>query len=242
MASMKEIAAARALYYSLFSRLFVFSIKEDRFDGVSKMLSLMTTANFDENSAATVMRLNSNFDEKNPQNIIDEYDNIFHAPPKPLRNSLSYYDEGFEIGSVCAKIRKILAHTDIRRNEKNFKENEDSVGFVFTLMSEFVNRSTRGESEYEELAEQLFKVAINPYIDQFCEKLFMHEETKIYKDVAMLLQSFIEFERICYELSKPTVRDESSKKSYDNISRSEMIRREKNRVRKMTAKNFEGEE
>lgn len=70
----------------------------------------------------------------------------------------------------------------------------------------------------------------------------MHEEAKIYKDVAMLLQSFIEFERICYELSKPTVRDESSKKSYDNISRSEMIRREKNRVRKMTAKNFEGEE
>lgn len=202
----------------------------------------MTTANFDENSAAAIMRLSSNFDEKNPENIIDEYDNIFHAPPKPLRNSLSYYDEGFEIGNVCAKIRKILAHTDIRRDEKNFKENEDSVGFVFTLMSEFVNRAAKGESEYEELAHELFAEAINPYVDQFCENLFMHEEAKFYKDAATLLQSFIEFERVCYELPKPSTMDESSKKSYGNISRSEMIRREKNRVRKMTAKNFEGEE
>ena len=241
MTAMREIAAARALYYSLFSRLFVFSIKDDRFEGVSKMLSLMTTANFDENSAEAVMRLNANFNEDNLKNIIEEYDNIFHAPPKPLRNTLSYYDEGFEIGSVCANVRRLLAKTDIRKDERNFKENEDSVGFVFTLMSEFINRSINDQDMYEELAQELFKEVINPYIDEFCENLMMHEESKFYKDVAALLQSFIEFERIYYESPKPAI-DDHGKKSYDGISRSEMIRREKNRVRKMTVKNLQGEE
>lgn len=241
MARMIEIAVARALYYSLFSRLFVFSIKPDRFDGVSKMLSLMSAASFDENSAQVIMRLSANFDEKNPQNIIDEYDDIFHSPPKPLRNSFSYYDEGYEVGHSCLKIKKLLATTDIRRDEQNFKENEDSVGFVFTIMSEFLQRLADGKDEYEALSEELFTEIINPNIDEFCENLFMHKEAKFYKDVATLLQSFMEFERIYYEAAKPAPK-ESNKKAYENVSRSEMIRREKNRIRKMTAKNLQGEE
>ena len=233
MTSKGEFAAGRGLYYSLFSRFFVFSQDADRFSGVNAMLGLASAHALNEESAAAIMRIQAKFDEKNPQNLADEFDEIFHAPPSPLRNSLSYYDEGYEVGHACAKVRKILARTDLRRDEAKFKENEDNVGFVFALMSEFIARESELEL-YGELEEQLFKEIINPNIDEFIEGLFNHESSEIYKDVAVLLQGFIEFERVVLSAPRPINQGEN-KKTLDGVSRSEAIRRQKNRVRKLKA-------
>ena len=233
MTSKDEFAAGRGLYYSLFSRFFVFSQDADRFSGVNAMLGLASAHALDEESAAAIMRIQAKFDEKNPQNLADEFDEIFHAPPSPLRNSLSYYDEGYEVGHACAKVRKILARTDLRRDETKFKENEDNVGFVFVLMSEFIARESELEL-YGELEEQLFKEIINPNIDEFIEGLFNHESSEIYKDVAVLLQGFVEFERVVLSAPRPINQGEN-KKTLDGVSRSEAIRRQKNRVRKLKA-------
>lgn len=233
MTSKGEFAAGRGLYYSLFSRFFVFSQDADRFSGVNAMLGLASAHALNEESAAAIMRIQARFDEKNPQNLADEFDEIFHAPPSPLRNSLSYYDEGYEVGHACAKVRKILAPTDLRRDEAKFKENEDNVGFVFALMSEFIARESELEL-YGELEEQLFKEIINPNIDEFIEGLFNHESSEIYKDVAVLLQGFVEFERVVLSAPRPINQGEN-KKTLDGVSRSEAIRRQKNRVRKLKA-------
>ena len=233
MTSKGEFAAGRGLYYSLFSRFFVFSQDADRFSGVNAMLGLASAHALNEESAAAIMRIQVKFDEENPKNLADEFDEIFHALPSPLRNSLSYYDEGYEVGHACAKVRKILARTDIRRDEAKFKENEDNVGFVFALMSEFIARESELEL-YGELEEQLFKEIINPNIDEFIESLFNHESSEIYKDVAVLLQGFIEFERVVLSAPRPINQGEN-KKTLDGVSRSEAIRRQKNRVRKLKA-------
>ena len=233
MTSKGEFAAGRGLYYSLFSRFFVFSQGADRFSGVNAMLGLASAHALNEESAAAIMRIQAKFDEKNPQNLADEFDEIFHALPSPLRNSLSYYDEGYEVGHACAKVRKILARTDLRRDEAKFKENEDNVGFVFALMSEFIARESELEL-YGELEEQLFKEIINPNIDEFINDLFNHESSEVYKDVAVLLQGFIEFERVVLNAPRPINQGES-KKTLDVVSRSEAIRRQKNRVRKLKA-------
>ena len=233
MTSKGKFAAGRGLYYSLFSRFFVFIQDADRFSGVNAMLGLASAHALNEESAAAIMRIQAKFDEKNPQNLADEFDEIFHAPPSPLRNSLSYYDEGYEVGHACAKVRKILARTDLRRDEAKFKENEDNVGFVFALMSEFIARESELEL-YGELEEQLFKEIINPNIDEFIEGLFNHESSEIYKDVAVLLQGFIEFERVVLSAPRPINQGEN-KKTLDGVSRSEAIRRQKNRVRKLKA-------
>ena len=233
MTSKGEFAAGRGLYYSLFSRFFVFSQDADRFAGVNAMLGLASAHALNEESAAAIMRIQAKFDEKNPQNLADEFDEIFHALPSPLRNSLSYYDEGYEVGHACAKVRKILARTDIRRDEAKFKENEDNVGFVFALMSEFIARESELEL-YGELEEQLFKEIINPNIDEFINDLFNHESSEVYKDVAVLLQGFIEFERVVLSAPRPINQGEN-KKTLDGVSRSEAIRRQKNRVRKIKA-------
>ena len=233
MTSKGEFAAGRGLYYSLFSRFFVFSQEADRFSGVNAMLGLASAHALNEESADAIMRIQAKFDEKNSQNLADEFDEIFHALPSPLRNSLSYYDEGYEVGHACAKVRKILARTDIRRDEAKFKENEDNVGFVFALMSEFIARESELEL-YGELEEQLFKEIINPNIDEFINDLFNHESSEVYKDVAVLLQGFIEFERVVLSAPRPINQGEN-KKTLDGVSRSEAIRRQKNRVRKIKA-------
>ena len=233
MTSKGEFAAGRGLYYSLFSRFFVFSQDADRFAGVNAMLGLASAHALNEESAAAIMRIQARFDEKNPQNLADEFDEIFHALPSPLRNSLSYYDEGYEVGHACAKVRKILARTDLRRDEAKFKENEDNVGFVFALMSEFIARESELEL-YGELEERLFKEIVNPNIDEFIESLFNHESSEIYKDVAVLLQGFIEFERVVLSAPRP-INHGKNKKTLDGVSRSEAIRRQKNRVRKLKA-------
>ena len=233
MTSKGEFAAGRGLYYSLFSRFFVFSQEADRFSGVNAMLGLASAHALNEESAAAIMRIQAKFDEKNSQNLADEFDEIFHALPSPLRNSLSYYDEGYEVGHACAKVRKILARTDIRRDEAKFKENEDNVGFVFALMSEFIARESELEL-YGELEEQLFKEIINPNIDEFINDLFNHESSEVYKDVAVLLQGFIEFERVVLNAPRP-INQGKNKKTLDGVSRSEAIRRQKNRVRKLKA-------
>ena len=233
MTSKGEFAAGRGLYYSLFSRFFVFSQGADRFSGVNAMLGLASAHALNEESAAAIMRIQVKFDEENSQNLADEFDEIFHALPSPLRNSLSYYDEGYEVGHACAKVRKILARTDLRRDEAKFKENEDNVGFVFALMSEFIARESELEL-YGELEEQLFKEIINPNIDEFINDLFNHESSEIYKDVAVLLQGFIEFERVVLSAPRPINQGEN-KKTLDGVSRSEAIRRQKNRVRKLKA-------
>ena len=233
MTSKGEFAAGRGLYYSLFSRFFVFSQDADRFSGVNAMLGLASAYALNEESAAAIMRIQAKFDEKNSQNLADEFDEIFHALPSPLRNSLSYYDEGYEVGHACAKVRKILACTDLRRDEAKFKESEDNVGFVFALMSEFIARANELEL-YGELEERLFKEIINPNIDEFINDLFNHESSEVYKDVAVLLQGFIEFERVVLSAPRPINQGEN-KKTLDGVSRSEAIRRQKNRVRKLKA-------
>lgn len=219
----EEFAAGRKLYYATFSKFFVFSEDEKRFDGLSKMLDLIEEYSLNDEVSRAVANIKSKFDEKNPENLITEFDDIFHTPPSPLRNSLSFYDEGYEVGHACADVRKILAKTNIRRDESKFKENEDNVGFVFTLMNEFIGK-------FDECEEELFKNIINPNIDEFIENLYEHKNSEIYKDVAVLLNEFIAFERVALNSPKPVKIDH---KKSDGLSRSESIRREKNRIRKL---------
>ena len=122
MSTKEEFAAGRKLYYATFSKFFVFSEDEKRFDGLSKMLDLIEEYSLNDEVSQAVAKIKSKFNEKSPENLITEFDDIFHTPPSPLRNSLSFYDEGYEVGHACADVRKILAKTNIRRDESKFKE------------------------------------------------------------------------------------------------------------------------
>lgn len=233
---MENLNLARGLYYSLFSKLFIFTTKDDRFDGVKEKLLLICQNPLDDESLYATNRLLMSFDG-NLEKIISEYDNIFHTPPKPLRTTISYFDEGREIGEACVKIKKIMAQTDIRKDKDKFKESEDSFGFIFTLMGYMISQNIQNGDKFEHLCEELFVNYINPFIDEFINSILTHPKASIYKDIAIIMASFVEFERAYFVQSKPDT--QKHKQVSNDLSRSEMIRREVNKARKNKEKENE---
>ncbi|MBE3021915.1 molecular chaperone TorD family protein [Campylobacter sp. RM13119] len=227
MSDTKSVLNARRIYYLLFSQLFVFTDKQNRYDKVLDLLNIIKQSPLNDECAKAIDNLLLKFNTQNLENIVQEYDDIFHAPPHAIHNSFSFYEEGYETGSACARVRKILAKTKIRRNEVDFKENEDNVGFCFALMQEFLNSQISDDEESGEFASQLFKTIINPNIDDFIDAVYEHENSDAYALACIILQNFIEFERIFYETPKPIV--DRKIKVQDGVSRSEVLRREQNR-------------
>ncbi|MGG7072691.1 molecular chaperone TorD family protein [Campylobacter sp. 9BO] len=230
MSEHERILNARAIYYLLFSQLFVFTQKSDRYDGVLDLLNTIKVSPLNSECEEAIKRLIPKFQKQNLQNISQEYDDIFHSPPSPVSNTFSHYDEGYETGSACVKVRNLIAKTDIRKNEEIFKENEDNVGFCLLLMHEFIKnelKQNEQNSENQTYASDLFKEIINPYIDEFIEATSAHHSADAYADACVLLENFVEFERVFYAAPKPIL--EKKIKSTGGISRSETLVREINR-------------
>lgn len=230
-----SVENARIFYYSLLSKLFVFTYEKDRFNSVLLMLEAILKAPIDQASQNALKSLCDSFKNENIQNVADEYDQIFHAPPNPVRSTISFYDEGYEFGVSCLNVKKMLAKTNIRRDEKKYLEKEDNFGFIFTLMGEFLKKYINGDELYGEYAKELFETFLNPYVDEFISAIYIHENSYIYKNISILMHSFFEFERVYYEVVKP--QKEINKKVIRGISRSEMVRRETNRARKNKGEN-----
>lgn len=221
-----SILNARRIYYLLLSYLFVFSDKQDRYDGVFELLNTIKDVALNDETAQAAQVLLPKFQKQNLQNIVQEYDDIFHAPPHAIHNSFSFYEEGYETGRACSRVRSILAKTHIRRDEVKFKENEDNVGFCFALMHEFLVGQISGDEKCEGFGLELFESVINPNIDEFIDTLYQHENADAYAEICIILRSFIEFERMFLSVPRPL----SGKKiKTEGISRSESLIREQNR-------------
>lgn len=222
-----SILDARILYYSLFSKLFVFTYDNKRLDGVYEAFCLIMRSPINDYSrdAATILGHNPNLND-----LIDEYNAIFHDIKGGVKNTISYYDEGYERGISFLHLKRLIAKTNLRRDETKYKENEDSFGFIFTLMSEFLHQEKAGFDQYAEFSNELFMEFLNPFVDEFIDAVYLSDKAKLYKEISTLMRSFFEFERVYYGTTKPQRKDNT--KILQGISRSEMIRRESNKSRK----------
>lgn len=230
MIDKQSVENARIVYYSLFSKLFVFSWEADRFSGVKEILDLMIANPMDENSQKALLNLQAAFNASSLEGIEDEYDRIFHAPPDPIRTSISYYEEGYESSGPCLEIRNLLLKTKFRRDEERYRDGEDNFGFLFSLMSNFIELGKEDEN-YQDLSDEIYSRFLNPYIDEFIERLYTHSKAEIYRSVAALMASFFAFERIYYDTA-PQSGVSKSIKVKEGLSRAEAARRESNKRRR----------
>jgi TorA maturation chaperone TorD len=230
-----SVNPARSLYYGLFSKLFVFSQSEDRFDKVTEVLGVLIENPIDDASRDACVELKFFIENQGVQALSDEYDLIFNVPSgETVRTTASYYDEGFESGKKLVEVKNFLAKTKIRRDEKHYKESEDSIGFLVTFMHELIELIIKGESEYENLQHCLFKEVLNEFLDEFVQNLYENKKAVAYKEVAILLNSFLEFERLYFEVSKPKAKLKQKRvqeeESCGFIADVEAQRRAKNRI------------
>jgi len=223
---------ARSLYYAMFSRLFTLSGEMGKYYELRTLVETLKANPLDRLSEEAFESLYSQLSADSNVLLIKEFDRLFYAPEtKTIRTTASYYDAGVENGRKRLEMQNFLAKTKIRRDEEKFSDYEDHIGFIFTVLAELTALTAEGEEVYVNTAHCIFSEILNEFVDVFAKILYEHPESDIFKNVAVILKSFIEFERIYLDVSVPVVKPlRAEAEEVEEISEEERARRERNRV------------
>ncbi len=227
-----KIHKARALYYNLFANFFVLPDGLKAYLELINRIKVLQKSALDENSNKALNNILTMLDESSNITLSQEYDDIFHSPiSKNINLTASFYDEGVQSGKKRVQMIHFIAKTTIRRDEKNYHEYEDSIGFIFAFLSELCDMAANGKSEYEATIHCVFNEILNDFIDEVLMQIYTHENAKIYKELMVALNSFVEFERLFLGISKPIKKEEVAKKECktEQISEEELLRRARNK-------------
>lgn len=229
------IYKARALYYNLLANFFVPSKNLQDYLSLLNLVYLLKENSLDQNSADALEKISQLLDSTSNVALLEEYDDLFHNPTtKKVRLTASFYDEGVESGKKRVEMINFVGKTDIRRDEKNYFEYEDSVGFLFTFMSELCDKIANGETKYENTVHCVFSEILNDFVDEFAAKIYEHDHAVIFRELMIVLNSFVAFERLFLDVSKPIkkVKVEKTTCDVEEISEEELERRARNKALK----------
>jgi len=238
------ITKARGLYYNLFANFFIVSSDTKNYVGIISLINMLKEKSLDESSQQALENLSKALDPTSNVELMQEFDELFYSPmSQNIRLTASFYDEGVESGRKRVEMLQFLGKTKIRRDEKEFYEYEDSIGFIFSFLAELCDLVANGEKEYENTIHCVFSEILNDFADDVAKVLYEHESSKIYKELMIVLHSFLEFERLYLNVTKPKPREvKQEEKSTEVISEEEKARRERNKaLRVLGPKNTENE-
>ena len=229
-----KVNKARALYYGMFSRFFVFTTKNDRYLELVNLVDILKENPLDASTAEAFENIRKVLKSDSNIAFMNEFDDIFHSPESvTIRTTASHYIENVESGKKRLEMQNFLAKTKIRRDEKKYSDHEDQIGFIFTILSELSELQAKGHDEYSNTVHCIFEQILNEFVDDFAKELYEHKSANIFKNVVIILKAFIEFERIYLEVSKPAVKLEITRSEEDDqISEEEKARRARNKAMK----------
>lgn len=229
-----NINKARALYYGLFSRFFVFSTDINRYYELINLVDTLKENALDASTAEAFENIRAVLKSDSNVKLMKEFDDIFHNPQTAtIRTTASFYDEQVESGKKRVEMQNFLAKTKIRRDEKKYSDYEDHVGFIFTVLSELCELQAQGQAEYNNTVHCIFAQILNEFIDEFAKEVYEHQSADIFKNLIVILKAFVQFERIYLEVSAPeqTVRTVATPAA-EEISDEEKARRARNKAMK----------
>jgi len=228
------ITKARGLYYNLFANFFIVSRDTKNYLGIISLINMLKEKSLDESSRIALENLSNLLDSTSNVELVQEYDKLFYSPMSTnIRLTASYYDEGVESGKKRLEMIQFVGKTKLRRDEKNYYEYEDSIGFIFSFLAELCDLVANGEKEYENTIHCIFSQILNDFADEVAKVLYEHPSSKIYKELMVVLHSFLEFERLYLDVSKPKPREiVKDDNSCETISEEEQERRARNKALK----------
>ena len=228
----QAINKARALYYNLFANFFVYSKESEKYFELIRLINVLKENPLDVTSGKALEIISSSLDTTSNVKLVQEYDDLFHNPiNKKIRTTASFYDEGVESGKKRVEMIQFLGKTKIRRDEKEYFEYEDSIGFIFSVMAELTDLVANDEKVYENTVHCIFSEILNDFVDEFGKDVYENPSATIYKELMVVLHAFVAFERLYLEVSKPAPRERVEEAaSCDAISDDELARRAKNKA------------
>lgn len=242
-----KIHKARALYYGMFSRFFVFTTDNTRYLELINIIDTLKENPLDASTSSAFEEIRKEIKSDSNVSFMKEFDSIFHSPEtSTVRTTASYFDENIESGKKRSEMQNFLAKTKIRRDETQYSDYEDHIGFIFAVMSELCELISEDKTEYINTSHCIFDQILNEFVDEFAKEIYEHEDAKIFKNVIVLLKTFIEFERIFLEVSIPAPKEKvirSHEERQDNdISEIEAERRARNKALRAKGPKKEQEE
>jgi TorA maturation chaperone TorD len=203
---------ARALYYGVFSVFFSFLEKNGKIEVLRENLEILKANAFSEYVGDALENILLILEHDGDEALVKESNEIFFNPYSEfIAMTASYYDEQRDDGKMRMKMLEYVLHSKFRRDQDNFKENEDHISFILEFIQKLLLQSVETKSKCsEELAKTIFKEVLNKFVDDFILSLYEHQNSYIFKEVAIIFQAFIELERTYLGVEKPKLQAHAS--------------------------------
>ncbi len=198
------INKARVIYYGLFSSFFSFNITKEDYEVLVSSVELLLQSPIDEQSEIAFTKIHRRLTKAGFAGLKQESDRVFYSPTSTfVPMTASYYIEQRDDGSKRLEMIQYVAESKFRRNSAEYKEHEDHIEFIFRFMQKLIVEEINGDVFSNQLAKKIFANVLNDIIDEFADNLFNHEKSLVFKQVALVLRSFIDFERFYFNINKP---------------------------------------
>jgi TorA maturation chaperone TorD len=151
-------------------------------------------------------------EKKGLEALCEENNDIFFSIATTLVPvTASYYDEGRDDGQKRVQMSEFFYRSTFRRDTKTCNEPEDHVSLIFGLNCKLLEQAANGCEGSEALAKEIFVEIINPFIGAFEKALYKHESALFYKEVAVILNAFMAFERFLLHVAEPKYEEPTTK-------------------------------
>ena len=191
-----HINKARIVYYGLFAASFSFYLEEQHVAVIEQCVDLLSADPMDAQSGKVLANLRRKLKKGGYTALKNESDRIFYSPATAfVPMTASYYTEQKDDGQKRMEMIGYLAESKFRRDAEYYKEQEDHFEFIFLFLQKLIEEELNGDGQARFLARKVVENILHEVADQFCKALLRHEESFMYQDVALALQSFMAFER-----------------------------------------------
>lgn len=189
----ENIQHARNLYYDFFNGFFVFELIEGRLEISQKQILILKQSLLEESLAVSLNHLQEEIENNGMQGFKQEHTQMFALPfgSKQVGIHLSHYYENCIGGESLLTMRSLIKQSDIRLNKDNFKDTEDHIGFLFGFIGYLI------QNNQDSLAKEVFLFSHNAFLG-LCRELQERGDSKLYLHLALLLESFLKFEKEFY--------------------------------------------
>lgn len=200
-----QINKARSMHYLLLGILFSYKALEKNQDLTIKILEQIYANPINDQTQKDSQILLNELEKGNIQGIQEEFDLLFinNFTQKAINLTASYYDEGWEFGEKCLKIRNLILESELRKNEE-FIEPEDHLGFLLLFCSSLLEKSNPCSIA---MSKKIFEEILNDYVNFIVLEILKNKKAKFYKSIAKILGSFMEFERLYLEVTPPPLEE-----------------------------------
>lgn len=194
----KEINISRAYFYEFFAQPFLFK-QEQNFALWHKQAQILASNMLDEGLDEDFkVLLGFDYDHFKAEQNAMFYDLSYVNVPL----SASFYDEGRDDGRMKLQACELIRKSKFRKDEQ-CRQSEDEFGFLFAFIASIV-------SDEANIAEQLFRFVLNPVIDEFIEKLSIHQNSHFYAHLARIMAVFFAHERAYLNVQAPMKKEGKS--------------------------------